>query len=288
VRIKLILIIISIFNVLFAQDTLTYRIEIMKDTVYIEEPIIIKCRLINNSGRSVRTYSYPSTSLLSFGYNRFFLIDSYASREYRYGVYSHELLLVRSDTFLLAPQDSVYYYTILSWSGFVSLNQDGLKPGYYRIKAEYFSLNSNVDSFYAMQLPVEERVIFDKVGSLIDEYWSWPEACSSGTKDRIREIMPDVIKNSSSVFTPFCYYMLWRMSFSDDDMANSLVDEFLKLYPDSPLAEKFTFDLFRYYGWYKKDEDKGREVILDALRKYPNNLIGYFYLDLRSKEEGLK
>jgi len=78
------------------------------------------------------------------------------------------------------------------------------------------------------------------------------------------------------------------MSFSDDDMANSLVDEFLKLYPDSPLAEKFTFDLFRYYGWYKKDEDKGREVILDALRKYPNNLIGYFYLDLRSKEEGLK
>uniref|UniRef100_A0A7V1EJ70 Uncharacterized protein n=1 Tax=candidate division WOR-3 bacterium TaxID=2052148 RepID=A0A7V1EJ70_UNCW3 len=282
------LVLAALQYMVYGENTLTYRIELTKDTIYFGEPIIVKCKLINRSERKVPIFSYPGTALLTFGYTNFYLSSPSNYKDYKYGVYLHSNLLVHSDSFTLDTRDSVYYYTILSWIGFTYLKYNNLKQGWYKIRSTYFSLESNVDSFYADALPAKEKEIFEEIGAIVDTFWVWPEGGWPPMRDKIRKVFPNIIKQEKSVFSPFCYYMLWRMVFNDESKAEFLAEEFFKLYPDSPLTEKFAFDLYRYYGWYKKDEDKGRTIILDALEKYPDNLIGYFYLKLKNKKERSK
>lgn len=289
-KIKIIfyLVLTGLQYIVYGADTLIYRIELTKDTIYFGEPIIIKCKLINKREEKIPILSYPGNALLTYDYVRFYVYDPNNHKEHKYSTFVHYDLLVHLDSFTIGKRDSVYYHTILSWIGFTDLKYNDLKPGWYKIKSTYFSTESNVDSFYADTLPVEEKKIFEQIGAIVDTFWVWPEGGWPPMRDKIRKAVPNIIKQKKSVFTPFCYYMLWRMVFADESKAEFLAEEFFKLYSDSPLIEKFAFDLYRYYGWYKKDNVKGRTIILDALKKYPDNLIGYFYLKLKNKEERLK
>lgn len=275
----------------FGEDTLIYKIEVMKDTIYIGEPITVRCKLINECDRDVAILAYQCPSLLEFDFTGFHLYDPSNDREYEYGVWVHTSLIRPPDKFLLAPKDSVYYYIIFSWGGFLFLKYEDVKPGYYRIRSTYLSLESNVDSFYAEIMPANEKSVFEQVGTLVDEFWSWPQGGRSETSDKILKILPKIIKEQKSVLIPFCYYILWKESLAsraDESKITFYADEFFKRYLNSPLMEKFTFDLYRYYAWYKKDTVKGKSVVLEALERYPDNLDGYLYLGLKNKKEKLK
>ena len=271
-----------------SEDTITYRIEVMGDTIYIGEPIIVRCKLINNSDHDMAILAYHGPSLLRFDFSQFYLYDQNNEKEYEYGVWVHTSLIRPPDKFLLAPKDSVYYYIVLSWGGFLFLKYEEVTPEYYKIRSTYLSSESNVDSFYAEIMPANEKALFEQVGTLVDEFWSWPEGGGSESNDEIRKQLPKIIEKKKSVIIPFCYYMyymLWRTKFVDESKLESYVKEFFESYPDSPLAEKFAFDLYRYYAWYKKDINKGKSIVLEALKKYPDNLDGYLYLGLKSKKE---
>jgi len=288
-----ILLLIGFLCLAFAADTLTYKIEIMKDTIYIGEPIIVRCQLINESTRDIAILAYHSAALLSFDFVEFYLYDQNNDIEYKYGVNVHTSSLKSPNEFLLASKDSVYYYTILSWNsndGFIQLKYSEVEPGFYKIRSTYLSVESNADSFYAATMPAEEKMVFEQVGTLVDKFWSWPEGGWPPMSARILETFPELIEKEKTVLIPFCHYMLWRESLiNDEPNVESLAEQFFEYYPNTPLAEKFAFDMYRYYAWYKKDVNKdinkGRSIVLKALEKYPNNLEGYLYLGFKSKRE---
>ncbi len=281
------LILLGIFSSLLGKgNDLVYEIEITKDTIYIGEPIIVKCRLINNSDSAMKIFDYCGEALLSYGYSRFYLYSSNDEKEYEYGVFSHASLL-RHSYFSLDPHDSVYFYTILCWDGndgFTYFKYDRAKPGLYKLRSTYFKIESNVDSFYADTMPIEEKQIYKQAGPIIDEFWGFPYGTERETTKKILEIFPSIIKRKS-ILSPFCHYILWYKSFDDESKAESLVEEFFKKYPNSPLGEKLMFDLYRYYAWYKNDAEKGKAIIGEALKRYPDNLLGYKYLGIKSKKE---
>ncbi len=49
IKIVIPLLSVGLSCIVFRQDTPAYRIEVTKDTIYIGEPIIVKCKLINKS-----------------------------------------------------------------------------------------------------------------------------------------------------------------------------------------------------------------------------------------------
>jgi len=278
--------------VVSSQDMLSYRIETTKDTILFGEPIIVKCKLANTGNTDIAIFSYPGAALLTYDYAAFYLNDRNNQREYKYGVFTHASIITHSDTFILKAKDSVYYYTVLSWDGkdgFVHLEYENLIPGYYRIRSTYLSLESNVDSFYATSMSAEDQAIFERVGMIVDEFWSWPENTQKQeTRKEILNNFPQLIEEQESVLSPFCHYMLWRIVFSEQSRAEDLADRFFRRYANSPLSEKLAFDLYRYYAWHQKDVERGESFVLAALMEYPNNLTGYFYLKLKHKEERLR
>ena len=198
--------------------------------------------------------------------------------------------------FFIGPRDSVYYYTILSWRGFGSLRKiNELMHGYYAMASRYhFRLKSNVDSFYGLPLPDSERTVYEEVKVPLEYFWTGPEGFPLHRReDQVRFASQlKKVTRKKSIFAPFCHYILWRLSlfqsiikFPEPLNTIDLANEFFKLYPDSPLAEKLSFEMFRYYAWYckEKDEEKGRAVVREALKKYPDNLLGYEYLDVKRK-----
>lgn len=282
-------IILGIFSAVPGKGSnLIYKIDVVKDTIYIGEPIIVKCKLINEGSREVEILAYCGEDLLTYDYSAFYLHNPNNNKEYKYGVFEHADLFASPRRFLLAPKDSIYFYTILCWdgnNGFTYLKYDNPDPGFYKIRSTYLKLESNVDSFYADTILTEEKEIFEQVVPIIDEFWGWPYGTERETTKKILETFPSVIKKEKSILAPFCHYMLWWKSFDDEPQVESLADEFFKKYPNSPLSEKLAFDLYRYYAWHKKDIEKGKTIVLEALKKYPDNLQGYRYLGLKDKKE---
>lgn len=283
-------------------NNIILKIETTKDTIFIGEPLVVKCMLVNKGTKDAKLYAMTYQDLLSYDRLDFFLQVPDKDCEYIYEPYLHVTPVNLAPQFLLQPQDSIYFYALLSWSGYLSgfvcrsdtlydyLKYDELKQGFYKIKSTYhlpeLSLISNTNSFYAVPLPPNEGEIFAKTGYLIDKFFGWPHDVEVGYYQTIIDTFSQYRGTENSVIAQFCHYILaYCVPLLNRVGLNrmSACESFLRKHQNTPLAEQIEF-------WRAKtfvgigQEDMAKEVFHRAHMKYPDNIIGYLYQNKKQKE----
>lgn len=271
---------------------LKFCLQLTKDTIFIGEPMIIKCMLINNSGKPINVYGAPSRPLLTCGKLSFSLNLPGDDREFWYGVGYLVLTENKPPNFVLSPHDSIYWYSILNWRDWSYRIQKkdvaNLPIGTYRIKAEYFldsddlsqhwRISSNVDSFYAEPMLESESEKYNEICQVLNNYFIFiigRDECRM-----IQENFPKYLEIKNSIIAQFCHYILAMSSPLPKRIA--FCKSFLEKYPNTPLAEEIEFCLAEaYIGIGRKD--LSTQAYRLALRKFPDNINGYYYRNLRQK-----
>ncbi len=242
-----------------------FRIEIWQDTIYLGEPILIKCWLINNNEIPVKIWNKHSRGLLIFGCVDFYLFyPKNDTARYDVGINAEMGSLLPGKEIL--PFDSIYWHSILGWHNFARSKVIWYQPGEFKIKGVYylsikdedsnsllyFGLESNVASFVAVQIPDSEKAIYDEWIPLTREYFWWGERF----RDRwVREDYNELCKRVSETKSRFAAYAHYIYCKSTGD--KKAMREFLDKYPVGPLSELIEFML---------DPDKARQ-------KFPLNFL---------------
>ncbi len=278
---------------IYAQsDNLALRLEITKDTVFIGEPMVIKCVLINRGTEVCKVYGAPSDPLLSCGVLDFILSIPNRFEEYQYRV-CVSVLVNSPPSFILEPQDSFYWFSILNWRNwtYTSKKFDYLRDlpiGYYQIKAIYFlasedltrrwQITSNIDSFYTIKMPARELKIFREIRNSIDDILGF--CAPTEPNKQSRKIFRKFMNVKNSIIAQFCHYLLAYSSTLPERI--DICESFLERYPNTPLAEEIEFWLARAYVGIGR-EDISKDAYRRALEKYPDNIKGYYYRNLKRK-----
>jgi len=239
-----------------------FRIEIGQDTIYLGEPIVLRCWLINNNNLPIKIWKEGAIGLLISGRIAFYLISPQKDTS-PYAIGIHDNLRGLPNLEIL-PFDSIYWYSILGWHNFVRSKVIRYPPGVFEIKGAYYLnikdsdsllcsvLESNVASFTAIQIPDSEWVIYDEWIPHTREYFWW------GERFRNRWVRPDYneickrVAETKSKFAPYAHYIYCKSTGNKKAM-----QEFLDKYPVGPLSELIEFML---------DPDKARQ-------KFPLNFL---------------
>ncbi len=277
-------------------NNLVFRIDVTKDTILLGEPLMIKCILLNKGHQEKKIWYGSVGGLLSSGCLGFNLYVPNKDYEYKYDVYMH-VISGGSPGFHLPPQDSIYFYTLLSWTGNMSgffcpaesgngqLVYDELEKGYYRIKSKYFlpgiQLTSNVDSFIGEIMPHNEKQLYEQAGDLINSYIGHPYNIEQEGYDEINEKFPNYIQQTDLVMGQYCHYILAFCSPSSTRIG--YCESFLKKYPNTPLSEPIAFWNARAHSGIGQ-ENRSKELLWRAQTKYPDNIMGFQYRNKKQKE----
>uniref|UniRef100_A0A7V3VUM2 Uncharacterized protein n=1 Tax=candidate division WOR-3 bacterium TaxID=2052148 RepID=A0A7V3VUM2_UNCW3 len=240
-----------------------FRIEIWRDTLCIEEPMVLKCWLVNNNNVPIKVWDKMAISLITYGYVNFYLISKKDTTQYKIGIHDNSRQL---PSFEIPAKDSLYWYSILSWHNFVYTPIRNLSPGQFKIYGEYMLtvkdiladsfcfpvIQSNEVSFYAVGIPDSERTIYDEWIPLTHDYFWWGERF-----DRcwVRKDYNEICKRVAETKSRFALYAHYIYCKSTGD--KKAMQEFLSKYPQGPLSEMIEFML---------DRDKAR-------KKYPLNVF---------------
>ncbi len=241
-----------------------FRLEIWRDSVYIDEPLIFKCWLINNSIMPIKVWDRGPIGLLTTGSIDFYLITAGGdTHRYTMGIddFSRQMPSLE-----IPPNDSMYWYSVLSWHNFVCTSVRNLSPGQFRIFARYGLtikdpatdsirfpiIRSNEVWIIAGEIPDSERVIYDEWIPLTHDYFWWGERFERiWVRDDYNELCKQVA-DMKSRFAIYAHYIYCKSTGDKKEM-----QKFLERYPGTPLAEMIEFLL---------DVDK-------AQKKYPLNFF---------------
>lgn len=245
--------------------SVNFRIEIWKDTIYIGDPIILKCWVINDNSAAVKVWHRGPLGLLANGNVDYYLISHQNDTSY-YGI-NIEDFSRQSPELEIASKDSFYWYSLLSWHNFHfhSNKVSQFSSGFYRIIAKYYLpiecdtgdyseivIQSNEVSFYAIEETVFEQEIFNKWISLTKEYFLWGERFeTTWTRKDYNELCKWVAETKSR-FAMYAHYIYCKSTGDKKAMR-----KFLDKYPGTPLTELVEF-------MYNPEEAK---------RKYPLNFF---------------
>lgn len=290
-QLSLILAILSLFLLYAQEPCLSLRLEVTKDTVFIGEPMLIKCMIINTGDEMLKVYGAPSRPLLTCGGLAFYLTLPCSKQKFRYGV-GYMVLSSQRPTFILESHDSIYWYSILNWRDWTYEIQkkdvSNLPNGTYKISAEYFLfaedltkrwiISSNIDSLYAKPMPDDEAQIYDNVQQAMNNYLIF--IVGKDEYRTIQEIFPKYVNTSNAVLAMYCHYLLAMSSTLPRRI--DLCKSFLMNYPNTTLAEEVEFYLAEAYIGIGRN-DLSMQACKKALQKYPDNINGYYYRNLKSK-----
>ncbi len=260
----------SIVVLTYADDMeLTFRIEIMKDSIVVGEPLIVKCWLINNSRKTVEICGECGTAALVYGNLDFYLSPKAKTvTPYTYKIGKHVLAPIRS-LFTLDPYDSTYWYNLL-WLENFQLNKKELGGRSFCIFAtagflvdksqqDLKTLTSAIDYFVVVSLPVIEKEIFNEWTSYADEYFSYGDRIPYAKDAKKFHDLCIKIAKSDSRLAYYAHYIASTLGFAD--RKTQLL--FLEKYPNTPLAEMLEFGL-------NKEE---------AMKKYPRYIETRYLLE---------
>lgn len=226
----------------------SFRIEIWQDTIYLGEPIMLKCWLVNNNNLPIKVWKEGPVGLLYTGNIVFYFISVSKDTSW-YAVGIHDFIRRLPDLEIL-PGDSIYWYSLLGWHNFARSKTLKFQPGEFKIKGAYYLsvksesfdsllfsiLESNVASYVAVQMPDSERIIYEEWIPLTREYFWWGERF----RDRwVRQDYNELCKNVAETKSRFAQYAHYIYCKSTGD--RKAMQEFLNKYPAGPLSELVEF-----------------------------------------------
>lgn len=225
-----------------------FRLEMPQDSIYIEEPMVLKCWLVNDNDVPVKVWDEGPVGLLYTGGIDFYLTSA-VKDTFRYAVGIDDFTR-RMPSLEIKAHDSIYWYSLLGWHNFIRTPIRNVFPGQFKIFSRYnltvknamtdsFSfpvIQSNEISFTAIGIPDSEQTIYDEWIPLTHEYFWWGERFEN------RWVRPDYnelckrVAESKSRFARYAHYIYCKSTGDKKEM-----QKFLKRYPSGPLSELIEF-----------------------------------------------
>jgi len=300
---KKILILLWTFSCLLGlhaqHGNLVLRIMVPKQKIYIGEPILVKCILVNNGIEQSKVYCAPYEPLLTAGVLEYTLNIPNHTEDFKYRVRRHVLGSQPPD-FTLGSSDSIYWYAVLNWynwnwgTAFKKFDYlHDLTTGEYQLRCVYYlpsenlskvwQISSNVTRFSTTKMPKQELENFKEAQEFLDQYLGYPGNMNTEVYEKAHSVLPDIIDKDTSITAEYSHYILAYISplSSRIDVCKS----FLQKYANTSLAEEMEFWLARAYIGIG-EEEVTRKAFEEAMRRFPGNVRGYYYQYL--KHMGIK
>ncbi|MGB9721999.1 MAG: hypothetical protein ACPL28_11050 [bacterium] len=251
-NLKLLLLYLSLFLAFSEAQSLlvNFRLEIWKDTVYIGEPIILKCWLVNNNDLAVKVWREGPTGLLYIGAIDFYLTSSGRdTSRYAVGIKDFTRQMPSLD---ISPRDSIYWYSMLCWNNFARSEKLLYQAGEYEIIGRYtliakdaaadtllfFEIISNKNIFFATEIPDSEKAIYNELIPLTREYFWWGERFDKTWTRKDYNDLCKRVADTKSRFAIYAHYIYCKSTGDKNEM-----QKFLQRYPKGPLSELVEFML---------------------------------------------
>ena len=254
--------------VVFAQQedvSMSLRLEAINDTIFISEPLIIRCWLVNNEKSTARIFGRWGVNALIFGGLDFFLStesDSLTKHDYRLGVNASTFTQY---SIAVAPDDSIYWYNLL-WLPNFRMSQLGKELRVVLIRGEYGfctdesyrdarSIISEGESFVVIPGPEAEIGFPQEWMGYAREYFAFGDNMLSTETFKAFLALCEKIAKSDSRLSYYARYIPFTLYGVKSDSLNMM--DFINKYPNTPLSEILEFSC-----------DKKR-----ATAKYPRNIL---------------
>ncbi len=260
------------------QRKLTFKMVLSRDTIFLGEPIIGRCKIVNMTQKPLRCAVRGTHKFLAMaGDFEARMKAPFDDRDLIYAPGSFEVYagIERPSVKTILPSDSLYWYAYFGWNFW---NPNGViksfQPGIYEITGEFHQLYDTL-KLYVKELPDNEKPINEKLEKIFQDFFFWGEAYESS--DRAIKLRKEM-KNCNSIFAVYYDFIYPQLNGIGKPTGPGdrfeACDEFLKKYSNHFLREDMEFvKAILYESAGRKTEAK--ILAQEAVKKYPRNAYAW-------------